>query len=231
MFIWYLLLCLVIGGSLALAAFVLPKIYLSTRYTITQPTDRGIKKILEKSGQSMLFEPALKYRKYLKQYVLAERYGKKELICKLDENVSYIHYDIVLFNNRDEVFQVLTVKELIEKQGYTKVVDLPDETSYVSLAINEVDGKTFPDNLTKKIKKGKLKNFLLVSSLLIIMEVFCIKVCLGNIFGGVFREIFILSERSGYLTLLIIGVLILINCLVVGIAMRIRSGKKVGRKK
>ena len=82
MFIWYLLLCLVIGGSLALAAFVLPKIYLSTRYTITQPTDRGIKKILEKSGQSMLFEPALKYRKYLKQYVLAERYGKKELICK-----------------------------------------------------------------------------------------------------------------------------------------------------
>ena len=73
MFIWYVLLILTIFASLGVAVVLLPTMFLKTRHILTAPTDRGLKKIVEKNGQSMVFEPALKWRKYIRQYVLAER--------------------------------------------------------------------------------------------------------------------------------------------------------------
>ena len=52
------------------------------RYTITKSLDRGIKCVLEKSGKSMVFEPEVKWRKYVKQYILSERNDVEYLTCK-----------------------------------------------------------------------------------------------------------------------------------------------------
>ncbi len=226
MFIWYVLLILTIFASLGVAAVLLPTMFLKTRHILTAPTDRGLKKIVEKNGQSMVFEPALKWRKYIRQYVLAERYGKKELMCKLAPDVSYIYYDIVIFNNRNEVCEVLRVKDLIERGGYTKIVELPQETSYVSLVINEVDGITFPDSTVKKVKAGKIAKFLAACSLVVFMEILCVKVCFANIFGGIFRESFVLNGRSFLVTLLIATALIAVNLTASAIALKIRNLKK-----
>ena len=231
MFIWYVLLILTILASLGVAAILLPMLFLKTRHILTAPTDRGLKKITEKNGQSMVFEPALKWRKYIRQYVLAERHGKKELMCKLAPDVSYIYYDIVIFNNRNEVCEVLRVKDLIERSGYTKIVELPQETSYVSLVINEVDGVTFPDATVKKTKAGKIAKFLTACSFVVLMEIFCVKVCFANIFGGIFRESFVLDINSFLVTLLIAAVLIVVNLAASAIALKIRNAKKSGWSK
>ena len=78
MVVWSILLVLTIIISVAFASVVLPRMFLKTRYTMTRAGDRGIKKIIEKNGQSILFEPVLKWRKYIPQYVLAERNGVKQ---------------------------------------------------------------------------------------------------------------------------------------------------------
>ena len=226
MFIWYVLLILTIFASLGVAVVLLPTMFLKTRHILTAPTDRGLKKIVEKNGQSMVFEPALKWRKYIRQYVLAERQGKKELMCKLASDVSYIYYDIVIFNNRNEVCEVLRVKDLIERSGYTKIVELPQETSYVSLVVNEVDGVTFPDSTVKKVKAGKIAKFLAACSLVVFMEILFVKVCFANIFGGIFRESFVLNGRSFLVTLLIAATLIVVNLTASAIALKIRNSKK-----
>ncbi|MBQ8322334.1 MAG: hypothetical protein IJX91_00020 [Clostridia bacterium] len=227
---WVVLLILTIGISVALAAFVLPQMYLRARHAIKEPTDRGIKKVLEKGGQSLVFQPVPKWRKYIKQYVLAERWGKKELMCKLDPELSYISYDVVLFNNRNKVFDVLTVKELIENKGYTKVLALPEETSYVSVVVNQADTNRFPERFATKTERGDLVKFLLLTGLLILMEVLCIKVCCANVFGGVFRESVILDGASFLLTLLVAAVLIVVNLIVSCLTVKIRNAKKIRKE-
>ena len=224
---WVVLLILTVGISVALAAFVLPQKYLRARHAIKEPTDRGIKKVLEKGGQSLVFQPVPKWRKFVKQYVLAERWGKKELMCKLDPEIAYIAYDVVLFNNQNKVFDVLTVKELVENKGYTKTLELPEETSYVSLVVTQADTQRFPQQFATKTARGDLVKFLLLTSLLILMEVLCIKVCCANVFGGVFRESFVLDLESLLITLAVAAVLIVINLIVSFVTVKIRNTKKI----
>ena len=61
MFWWVVLLIITFAVSIVIAAIILPRLYLKPRYSITQSGDRGIKKIMEKNGQSILFEPTLQY--------------------------------------------------------------------------------------------------------------------------------------------------------------------------
>lgn len=228
MFVWYVLLGLTILATIAVASWLLPQMFLKTRYTIGSSQDRGLKKVTEKNGQSMVFQPALKWRKYIRQYVLSERSEKKRLMCKLDPDIAFISYDIVLFNSQDKVFDVLRVQDLVEKKGFSRVVDLPEQTSYVSVVVNEVDGVTFPDHITTKIKAGKVAKFLLACSFLILMEVLCIKVCCANIFGGLFRESFVLNWESTLITLSIAAALIVINMIVALITVKVQGAKKSG---
>jgi hypothetical protein len=230
MVIWCILLAVTLATSIAIACVILPRMFLKTRYTVTKSGDRGIKKIWEKNGLSIVYEPVIKWRKYISQYVLAERSGKKQLKCKVDPELSYLSYDVVLFNNRDEVFNVLTVKEKIEG-GYTKTLDLPEETSYVALNVNEADAVEFSAPMTAKVKAGKLFGFLFCCSLCIFLEVVCVKVCCANIFGGVFKESFVLELESTIVTAAIAAVLIAVNFVVAFIAVKIRGGKKSGWNK
>ncbi len=228
MFWWVLLLILTIATAVFISAFLLPQIYLKNRYSLTASGDRGIKKIFEKNGMSMVFEPILKWRKYVNQYVLAERSGKKQLLCKINPEIAYLSYDIALFNSRGELFNVITIKEKIKKAGYTEIVTLPNETSYVSVIVNEVDATDFTAStpLTTQIPKKNGMRFILWSSLCIFMETFCVKVCCANIFGGVFKEMFMLNWESTGITLLIVLAFVAVNYIVSMLAIKTRASKK-----
>lgn len=226
-YVWIALLAITLVAAIAIACVWLPSLFLKTRYTLDQTRDRGIKKTEEKYGRSIVYEPSVRWRKYVQQYVLAERRGKKELMCKVDPALSYISYDVVLFNSRDEVFRVLTVKDLLKTKGYAKPVELPDETSYVCVSVNQADNEKFPPNLTAKARKGNTAKFLLCSSLCLIMEVLCVTVCSANIFSGVFSEVFVLDPENALLTAIVTAVLILLNIIVSSIAIGVRGAKKI----
>lgn len=226
MFIWIVISIIVIVAAVSVSAFLLPKIYLKDRYALSKSNDRGIKKVLEKNGVSMVFEPALKWRKYLRQYILSERQGKKRLKCKIHEDIAYLSYDVALFNSRNEVFDVLTVREKIEEKGYTRTVDLPDETSYVAVTVNEVDGKDFSQGVEpiRTADKKNVRPFLFWSAVCILMETFCLKVCCANLFGGVFKEVFVLNWQT---TLVTAGTALVLIVLQAAITRRVfRTSKK-----
>ncbi|MBE7084806.1 MAG: hypothetical protein E7368_01975 [Clostridiales bacterium] len=228
MLVWYALLALTLGLAVIISSVILPRMYLKSRYKLIKSEDRGIKKIMEKNGQTLVLEPAVKWRKYIKQYILSERGGKKQLMCKINDEIEYLSYDIALFNNRDKVFDVITIKERIDKEGFTKTVDLPEETSYVALHVNAVDGVEFPSLMTGKVKAGSAVKFILLCSLCIFMETFCVKVCCAQIFGGIFREVFILNLESTLVTIAISLFLILINVGATILTLLIRGQKKSG---
>ncbi len=227
MFAWILLLVVAVCAYVLVASILLPKLYLKMRYTITESLDRGIKSVLEKNGKSIVYEPEIKWRKYVKQYILSERDGVKTLTCKVDETITYLELDVVVFNNQDKVFKVMRVKDLVEQSGYTKTVELPEQTSYIALVVNQVDGKQFEDHLTAKVSRGKMFKFLTACSFVLLMEIMCVKVCLANIFGGVFRESFIFNLNSFIVTLVLIVLAVIINIIVTIMAIKIREEKYV----
>ena len=67
MLVWYALLALTLGLAVIISSVILPRMYLKSRYKLIKSEDRGIKKIMEKNGQTLVLEPAVKWRKYIKQ--------------------------------------------------------------------------------------------------------------------------------------------------------------------
>lgn len=225
MIIWALALLLVVGVTFYVAAVALPNLFLKLRYSATSSNDRCIKKVNEVNGQSMVFEPEEKWRKYIKQYVLAERSEKKQLKCKLDKSVSYIEFDIAVFNCQEQLETVIKVKDYANGSEYTQTVDLPEETSYVSINVLRVENEYFSDRLTAKIKGSKVFQYILLSALTVLMECILTKICLSKLFGGVFKESFIINLEGLLITLAIAGVLILINSFIVIITVKAREKK------
>ena len=200
--IWWILLLLAgCGAFLALTVFVLPRLFLKNCYGIDEPYDRGLKKYrFEDDGYGIVYEPSLGVRKYIKQYVLTNRYGEKRIKCKIDPTLKYLDYDVVLFNNQDKVFLILNVKDIIKEHGYTDEVVLPDETSYVSILLNRADELEFQRHKGIRISPIHMLCFGLSAVGLFVCAAFCVKLCFSNLFGGLFRESFMLEGQSNLIT-------------------------------
>lgn len=225
MVIWALLLGVTVIGAIFLSASVLPRMYLGLRYNVDKSEDRCIKRIYETNGQSMVFEPEEKWRTHVKQYVLSERGDKKEITCKLDKSINYIEMDVAVFNNQDKLECVIKIKDFVEGSGYTKTVELPEKTSYVSINVLRAENEYYEDKLSAKVSKGRMWKFWGVSTLLIVIQSLLVKISLANILGGVFRESFVVNLESTLITLGVALILIVLNTVTAIYAVREREKK------
>lgn len=198
-FVWITALILSIAVYGFLMAFVLPRAFLKTELVNIKAKDRGIKNVKETVGRSIVYQPAMKIRKYVTQYVLSERKGKKILICKTAPDVRYIDYDVVMFNGINKPFKAVNAKELIEN-GYTDKLTLDPETAYVTLVINAVNDEKFKQKVIKPISGGKITLYAITCALLAFAQVYVMKLCCSYAFGGVFREEFMVTLQSNVIT-------------------------------
>ncbi len=123
----------------ALMTFALPRV-LRVRYCCNQDLGRGVKRFVFEGGRGVLCEPHPAYRKYVPLYTVICREGYKLLQLKLDATVRTIAYKVVMFNNGDKVIDALSVKESLTEQKLSKQVLLHEETSYVALIVESVNG-------------------------------------------------------------------------------------------
>lgn len=228
--VWLLILVFSLAAYIALVVAIFPRLFLRTGYTMSTPTDRGLKKIRETNGCTIVYEPKPNLRKYVKQYILSERNEKKVMICKINEDISYISYDVVVFGGNNAVCKVLNVKEAITNKGYTREVELPEEASYVTLVLNAVDKKRFTGKTVRPITKGQLALYTILTSIFAVIEIVVLKMCCSYLFGGVFRESFLMSGTSILITcimaLLAVGVNLLITILIVKAKSKMVEGEK-----
>ena len=208
---WILLLIISVVGYGMLMSTVLPRRFLKTDYIVSKPLDRGVKNVKETNGRSIVYQPAKKYRKFVTQYILSERDEKKILILKVDESVKYLNYDIVMFNGVGRIFNVMNVKELIKKTGYTEQIELPNEVAFVSLIVSEVNDLILESKAIKPVSGGKITGYVLISATVTAVEIFVAKLCLAYLIGGVFAESFLLSIESTIVTVAFAVIAILIN--------------------
>ena len=204
MLFWALLLVLAIIAYALLIVWVLPKLILKSKYPVSKPTDRGLKKYkLGDTDYAIVYEPSLSARKHITQYVLANKDGKKTFKCKIAPHVTYIDFDIVLFDATDKCFLAINSMEIMGTDRLAPEIDLPSQTAYVSIIINQVNETKLQKKRVATVSKRRIAGFG-ISALFLSIGISIVSLfAFSNIFGGLFRETF--EEKmitSGWIFLL-----------------------------
>ena len=118
---------------------LLPAIFLRPRYKGLKSEDRGLKRYTYEDGRAIVYRPAGSCSKYIEQYILSANGDEKFVKCKVHDKIYSIEYDVIAFNARDKVLDVIAVKDPIRHAGMTSAVPLPLETSYVSIIARRVN--------------------------------------------------------------------------------------------
>ena len=124
---------------------VLPRYVLKRRYFINKHLGRGLKKYTSEDGRAVVYEPHPHVRKYIKKYALVARGGHKYLECSIDRAVKRISYTVIMLNNKDKVLDVVEVNDITAKMTVSHPVYLHEDTSYVALIVQSVNGETLTD--------------------------------------------------------------------------------------
>lgn len=222
---WWMLLPIVATlFYMAVVAWWLPKVFLQNKFKMKTVNDRGIRKY-KGSGDSIgiLYEPEVGTRKYIKQYAISFDGDEKLLKCMLADDIDYIEYDIASFNRNGKIINVLNVKDVVEKAGFTRSVILPRETSYVALVISRVDNIELDVPVKLLISKGKMLAYSLITVILSVITAFAIKIGIALSLGGVFRESFMMSIDGHIWTLGFALLLSVIGAIFVAIALAVKN--------
>ena len=227
MFEWILLLAGSIAFFIALELLVFPKCFLKGKYTIGQTSDRGLRKYkTSDDGVYFLYEPGWFVRRYIKQYVIAVENEGKSLTCMLEDGVDYARFDVVLFNTADRVFNVLNVQQLVGERAYTDPSPLPPETAYVTLVLNQVNSREFPEVARSRITTGKLIAFGVSTCVTAMVTAFCMNLSFANLFGKVFRETYAAATAQNVAVLAVALVASLIGTTALSVAIALKNQKK-----
>lgn len=191
MLFWISLLMLSLITYALLMVWVLPKLMLKIEYPLSHPTDRGLKKYaIGDSDYAIVYEPSLKARDYITQYVIAKQGDEKIFTCKLSQNVVYIDYDVVLFDANETCFQVINSKDISYGDGKCPQIVLPKETSYASVIVNQVNEKELNESSKTRVAPGRIALFGILCLILSIGMSIASLFTFSNIFGGLFKETF-----------------------------------------
>jgi hypothetical protein len=224
--IWWILLLGSVALFLCVEMFLLPRLLLESKYSIGQTYDRGIKRYKSADNcVSVAYVPNLLVRKYIKQYVIVSKESKKTFKCMVKDGLSYLDFDIVLFNSIGKVFKVITVQSVINGV-YTEEVELPKETSYVTLLLRQADYKEFPNLSCTKISPVKILIFGLTTCIWAVATAYLMNLCIANIFGGVFRESYAQTLWTNIAVIAVALVATAIGTIILSINLAIKNRKK-----
>lgn len=182
------LLVLSIIAYVFIAGTVLPRWFLSAEFCGGAARDRGLKKYTFPGGRAVTYEPYPALRDYVKRYVLFVKDGAKYIRCSLAREVSFIVYDIAVFDHVGKMIDVIRVNERIESVGVSRSVKLPGNTSYVSLSLRRVNGKLCSGESDFSFSKKNLLRFRLVSLLLTALEALAVRAALIELIGSFITE-------------------------------------------
>lgn len=111
-------------------------------YSVNATRDFGLKKKHADDLDCVVYQPAKDIRQYVSRYILVKRDGKLVFKCKADEQITRLDYDIVCFGVDHKAIHSVNIVDDITEAGYSSEVELPQDTAYVTLLVNSVNGKS-----------------------------------------------------------------------------------------
>lgn len=226
--VWYVLLAVVLVLFIVMHAVVLPRRFFRGSFE-TPVAGRGVKVINEKGGTSIVYEPDMSIKKYIGQYIVSERGGKKRLIMRVADYLRFISVDVALFDSDNRMFDMLTVEDVISKKGYSDVIELPNNTAYVTLHLNAADDKKFAPRRKGGISGKNWAAFLMCCALCELFTVFVSRLCIAKLYGGIYWESFVLSAEGNLIAAAICVAIVALNAAFMFIYVRFKVADR-GRR-
>lgn len=125
-----------------LTASVYPWLTMHLTWRKRKPfTDRGLLRVKFPKGRGVVYEPDPRVRRYISKYALFTSEGKKYIRLRVDERINYIRYDVVAFDRRGRLLDVLEVSERLASAGSPRAVRLPTATAYTAVLPRKIDGE------------------------------------------------------------------------------------------
>lgn len=129
------------AAYLYLLGFLYPRFTLRlTRKGDLSLGDRGLRRVTFPGGRAVIYAPSPKIQRYISRYALVKRENGVFIQCRIHSRIAYLRYDVVTFDRRGRLLDVLRVSERITVSGQTRMVRLPGETAYATLTLRRVDG-------------------------------------------------------------------------------------------
>lgn len=123
-----------------IAGKLLPTIFLRPSRKGLRATDRGLKRYVYEDGRAAVYKPTEQNNQYIEQYILSVNGIEKFIKCKIHKEIFSLEYDVIAFDSRDKVLDVISVKDPIREKEVTAAVSLPLDTSYVTVVARRVNG-------------------------------------------------------------------------------------------
>ena len=224
--VWYLIMIAALAAFVAMHAWIMPRLFFNFRYEVKKPTGRGVKVIDDGSDRAIVYDSDYPIRKYMPQYAIRERAGTKSLICRTDDRIGYVEYDVVLFDRFNQVKDTLRVREVISERGHTQELELPADTAYACVNLNAADGRAVPGkNRSQKTAGLCWAAFLFSCAVVETLTAFIIRICLARLYGGLFGDIFLYSMWSNIVAGALCVMVIALNVLIMALFVRRRANE------
>ena len=158
-----------------MVACVLPNYLIRPEYNNEKIRDRGIKKYIFDKGRAIVYDPAISVKEYIDQYVLFDDGEKRFLQCKVNEAVYSVNLRILTFDAFDKPLGVFVAKDVTASKNTTGIIELPIETSYVSIEVAEINNKRVNMESAVYFSVIKLGLFCLLTTAATVIEAVFIK--------------------------------------------------------
>lgn len=199
-------------------------------YSVNATRDFGLKKKHTDDLDCVVYQPAKDIRQYVSQYILVKRDGKLVFKCKADEQITRLDYDIVCFGVDHKAIHSVNIVDDITEAGYSSEVELPQDTAYVTLLVNSVNGKSLGNKSRLRLSFWNMFLFTILSALVICLETVVARICFGQMFAGVFGESYV-TATSNIITTAISAAVLIVAYWFVTVGVLIHKVRSWRRKK
>lgn len=181
------------GLYIFLLTRAIPQLSLKHKSVGVNTRDRGIKKYTFEGGRAVVYEPELVYRKYVPQYMLLSKNRDKFIRCRINPMIRHIKYDVVVYDNKNKLIDVIGVEEKMNRQKYTTSVLLPPETSYARFILRRADDMYSSTEV--KVKYSYVS--LIVCAALIIAATVALGLCVSYCFTDLWQYLIFDPVKKG----------------------------------
>ena len=183
---------------------VFPAVFLKPKYNGASEGDRGLKKYLFEGGRSIVYEPSVGVKKYIKQYILTALGTERYIQCKFDPHIYSSRYEVFAFDSDDRMIDGILVEEpsLDEKRGISDPIILPMNTAYARVSVRTVNDVKIEREPLLDIPSSNTMLFTLFTVLFTVAEAFVMKAVFMDIGESLLSYASAMKDHGNLFTLI-----------------------------
>lgn len=192
LFMWRIL--AIVAATLFLFSVVtlLAARFLKNRYAHAYTEDKEIRTIKTTNSKNTIYLTSGETYKYIKKYVVCKSGTDKYLVCNFARKFQKVGYFVVQYTALKRVCSVIRVTETNTTLS-SLVIALSKRCSRVNVVISYANAAKINSQIIRPLPRWKIRLYAFFKSLAIFAALFLIRHVAWELFGGIYKKVFMNS--------------------------------------